>query len=181
MIVYTDKHGIPFEIDQRDWEVVRRYCWHINSAGYPTTAGGRWPKVWTLNLHVFLLGAAPKGYEIDHRDQNKLNNKRKNLRVVPEHVNQRNVGLRSTNRSGVKGVSWSKRAGKWRVDIRDGDVQRCVGYYASIEAAVVARKQAELRIWGNDGEQRGTGKRGRGRDWRRSGCERGSQSGLSNV
>lgn len=34
MIVLTDKHHLPFEIDEADYEAVSRYAWHIVN-GYP--------------------------------------------------------------------------------------------------------------------------------------------------
>ncbi|ECH9128545.1 HNH endonuclease [Salmonella enterica subsp. enterica] len=52
----------------------------------------------------FCYGVWPK--EIDHIDNNKLNNSIGNLREVTHQLNQLNMPLRSNNTSGVKGVNW---------------------------------------------------------------------------
>lgn len=42
------------------------------------------------------MGKIPKGYEVDHKDNNPMNNSRDNLRIVPRKVN-RAKGARKTN------------------------------------------------------------------------------------
>ncbi len=83
MIVRTDKHGTPFQIDDEDYEAVRRYCWAINRKGYVTTnTGSVLGQHSTLPLHLFLLGPAPAGLVWDHRNRDKRDNRRANLRAV---------------------------------------------------------------------------------------------------
>lgn len=60
--------------------------------------------------------------EVDHEDTNKLNNKWSNLRDCTHAQNTRNVKKHSHNQSGLKGVSWSKRKNRWRMDIRFNNV-----------------------------------------------------------
>ncbi len=50
--------------------------------------------------------------QIDHVDRNKLNNSWENLRDVSQAVNQSNTGLRSTNKSGIKGLNKVAKRGK---------------------------------------------------------------------
>ena len=47
--------------------------------------------------------------------------------------------MKSTNTSGVKGVSWCKRDNKWRVTID----RKHVGYYETFEKACEVRAQVE--------------------------------------
>ena len=62
----------------------------------------------------YMLGRWPKqGYEIDHIDRNRKNNKWENLREVTRADNCKNVGMKSTNKSGVTGVSFDKWSGNW--------------------------------------------------------------------
>jgi len=54
---------------------------------------------------------------VDHIDGDKTNNKIENLRLATKQENCRNQKVRSTNNSGVKGVSWHKVNKKWVVAI----------------------------------------------------------------
>ena len=88
-----------------------------------------------------------KGYfpddNIDHIDQNGLNNRWHNLREVTHQENQKNISLRKNNTSGQTGVSFSKLMGKWgsRITLDGKDVH--LGYFENYEDAVKVRKEAE--------------------------------------
>ena len=140
MVIYTDKHRIPIIISSSDWESVSRYCWHI-AEGYMSTtihtdAGQR-----SLPLHTFLVGPAPLGLQCDHRNRNKLDNRRSNLRFVTPSVNKRNTGVRSDSRSGIKGVYRVEYPYgiRWRVEIGCDNI----GSFKTKEEAIQARKRAE--------------------------------------
>lgn len=55
--------------------------------------------------------------ELDHINRNGLDNRLSNLRVATSGENQRNIGLRSDNKSGYKGVHFHKKSGRWRAQI----------------------------------------------------------------
>lgn len=55
----------------------------------------------------------------------------------------RNAKTRSTNTSGVKGVSWDKTKNKWQATITQDYKQVHLGRYDTFEEAVTARKKAE--------------------------------------
>lgn len=153
MIIYTNKHKIPFMIDEEDYEIVLHYSWYIED-GRPTTMIrdyyhgihiGRRP----IYLHQFLLGLAPKGLEWDHIDRNKLNNQRKNIQLVTRTENNRNKNLQSNNISGYKGI-WFDR-GKWRSSIHISNRKRInLGRFSDLEEAILARKAAEIKYWGRN-------------------------------
>ena len=42
------------------------------------------------------MGSIPSGYEVDHKDNNPMNNSRENLKIVPRKAN-RAKGARKTN------------------------------------------------------------------------------------
>jgi hypothetical protein len=49
------------------------------------------------------------------------------------------------NKSGYSGVSWYKRYSKWKVTLRASGLDIFIGYFADIEEAIAARKDAELK------------------------------------
>lgn len=57
---------------------------------------------------------------IDHFDGNTQNNRPCNLRPADHAGNMQNSAMRKCNRSGVKGVAWNARSGKWlgRVEVK---------------------------------------------------------------
>lgn len=85
-----------------------------------------------------MTGRWPSG-EVDHIDGVRDNNRWANLRDVDKTLNQRNAKLREDNKTGVPGVYWSKRHGKWRCQIGN----KYLGQFSTLEEAVVVRKQAE--------------------------------------
>jgi hypothetical protein len=82
-------------------------------------------------------------HEIDHINHNKKDNRISNLRNVTSRGNKRNLRLRPDNTSGCTGVSLDKRSNKWAACIVI-DGKKCgLGYFATIDEAVAARKSAE--------------------------------------
>lgn len=59
-----------------------------------------------------------------------------------------NDNIRTNNKSGVRGVSWSEKKGKWYACIGFQGRNINLGYYDDINDAHKARKLAENQIWG---------------------------------
>lgn len=55
--------------------------------------------------------------EVDHIDRNKRNNHVLNLRWVTRSTNERNTGMRCTNKVGEKNIHFDSYVGKYRVKI----------------------------------------------------------------
>jgi hypothetical protein len=95
--------------------------------------------IWTM-----VVGCAPEGYQIDHIDGDRSNNHISNLRLATHGENQHNSRTPSNNTSGMKGVDFRKKSGKWRVRIaKDG--KRTESLFATKgEAESFVRKTREL-------------------------------------
>lgn len=93
-------------------------------------------------------GPIPEGLEIDHVDRNKDNNSRINLRLATRSENNRNCGMRSNNTSCSKGVYWHKATGKWMAYINHNGRRIHLGLFRVFEEAVAARRDAELKYFG---------------------------------
>jgi hypothetical protein len=71
--------------------------------------------------------------EIDHINRDRADNRFGNLREATREQNNVNVPVRSDNKSGRKGVSWDRRADKWRAVIQAGLKMRHLGFFARPE------------------------------------------------
>lgn len=90
---------------------------------------------------ALMHGAWPP-QNIDHIDGNKTNNREINLRCVPQADNARNASMSRNNLSGVSGVSFAKREGKWRARVMHNYRDIHCGYFATKEEAIDARQRA---------------------------------------
>jgi hypothetical protein len=127
-------------IDEDDAKMVLVCRWHLTRGGY--VAGKPGTRTNTL-LHRFILGAAP-GLQVDHINGNPLDNRRANLRLCDRFTNaqnRQNGDKRST--TGVRGVSYDKRKGKFRAVVWAYGKQNHLGHFDSIEAA--ARVASDYR------------------------------------
>ena len=79
-------------------------------------------------------GVIPTG-EIDHINQNKLDNRIANLRDVPKELNQRNGTRKGNNTSGVTGVAWHKQRKKWCAQCNVLGVHYHIGLFDNIDEA----------------------------------------------
>jgi hypothetical protein len=85
---------------------------------------------------------------VDHINGNRLDNRKENLRLCTMKENRFNNKNYSTNKSGYPGVSWHKKAGKWRARIQVQEKQIHLGLFDSLEEAIAARQQAEIDYFG---------------------------------
>lgn len=92
-------------------------------------------------IWAIVYGEWPRG-QIDHIDGCRLNNCISNLRVVTNAENLRNAGISAANTSGITGVSWDKKRGKWHAFIRANTKNIHLGYYNNIDDAATARRRA---------------------------------------
>lgn len=103
-----------------------------------------------MYLHHFLLGNFLfRSIVIDHKNCNGLDNRRSNLRVVSQDINMLNRrGPRRGNKSGLRGVCWSKQMNKWCARIFLDGKSRNFGFFENKEEAakVVQAKLVELGV-----------------------------------
>ena len=97
---------------------------------------------------LIITSSLPSG-EIDHVNGNKLDNSISNLRIASREQNNRNVGLRSDNTSGFKGVRWSNPNKKWHANISVAKKRIHLGFFEKKEDAVEAYRKASLKYHKN--------------------------------
>lgn len=93
---------------------------------------------------LYIEGYSPE-FDVDHQNRIRDDDRWCNLRHVSRQCNTRNCGMRKNNSSGVTGVSWYKRASKWRAQIRVNRKSLHLGSFESKTEAVEARWNAEKK------------------------------------
>ena len=140
-----------FYFDLEDYKKIKKYCWCFNNNGY--LISNLWDsnkkKNYKLLLHKIILDISKtKKIHIDHIHHNKFDNRKKELRICTPQQNGQNCVISKNNTSGVKGVSYNKRAKKWISYIRYDNSTLHLGYFDTFEEAVKARKEAEDKYFG---------------------------------
>jgi hypothetical protein len=128
------------------------YSWWVSSAPeidghvicFSTKVGKK-----IIKLHRFIMGD-PAGRIVDHRDGNRLDNRKRNLRVCGLGDNNRNLGISRRNTSGYKGVSFSKRRMKYRAYIHlSGGHQKHLGFFDTPEEAAWEYEKTARQYFGD--------------------------------
>jgi hypothetical protein len=97
---------------------------------------------------VYHNGEIPNGYDVDHIDNNKLNDKIENLRLATRSQNLYNTRIRTNNNSGVKGVCFNPDNNNWRARLRVNKTQIEVGSFETKEQAQQAIFDARQKYHG---------------------------------
>ncbi len=104
----------------------------------------------TIYMHRIVLGRKLGHSDFengDHKDQNKLNNRRGNLR--PATVSQDRANRKSPGGvSKFKGVCWHKEKQKWQAKVRIEGKLKHLGYFAIEVKAAKAYNRAALEHFG---------------------------------
>lgn len=128
-------------IDAKDLDKISelKWCAVLLSGRWYASSRVRWVNGKRRQRIIFmhrLIADAPEGIDVDHRDGNGLNNRRKNLRFATTQQNAWNRGKAANNTSGHRGVCFSRKAGKWQAQIHVKNSTIWLGYFDSkIQAA----------------------------------------------
>jgi hypothetical protein len=119
----TGRHGDRVVCFNRRWFPAHRLAWLIQT--------GEWPVS-----------------ELDHVNCDKADNRWENLRIASHRQNSQNKGVQANNRSGFKGVSWSKAGKAWVAQITIDGVHKYLGLFQCKIAASAAYQAAAIESFG---------------------------------
>jgi hypothetical protein len=152
--VYVEKDGEPcmaIPLSQGKWTLISVASyplisgkpWYFDRSGYAVRhEGRRW-----IPMHR-VIAQIPEGVDTDHINRDRLDNRISNLRPATKAQNNMNVSVRKDNLSGVRGVWFYKKRGRWQATIGGVKRRRYLGLFDTFEEAVAARKSAEEQAFG---------------------------------
>lgn len=144
-IGYTSK-GEEFYFDLEDYDLIKDYCWYIDSHGYVIAGYSHYD---SIKMHR-LITDCPDGLTVDHIHgvSSRHDNRKLNLRVATIQENSMNCKISKNNTSGVTGVHFNKNINKWIARIGYRNKRINLGSFDNFEDAVKTRKEAEDRYFG---------------------------------
>ena len=129
-------------IDKEDYDLVKEYCWNERKDGYiASRKDGK-----HLSLSIFIMNFPSDGYDVDHINRNKLDNRKENLRIVTQHESVLNRGLYSTNKTGIEGVQETKYH-TWLASLQYSGKKVLGKTYKNKDDAIKARLSAEKKYY----------------------------------
>ena len=150
--IYARNNGAIALVSDEDYIHVYDIAWYQDHWGYMTVRE-RVPELRknrALFLHIEILKRM--GYENvyygDHKDQNKLNCQRGNLRPADRGENRTNAKLNNNNKSGYRRVYFSPKENKWYASICIDRGNKFLGFFHSPEAAARAYNEAAIEYLG---------------------------------
>jgi len=135
-------------VDDEDYKRVSQHKWCVNNDGYAVRGeymGNHRTKA--ILMHRF-LARTPDGLETDHRNTDRLDNRKSNLRTATKQQNQMNSRKLTRASSQYKGVSYDKRSSRWDARIKVNYRSRLIGLFTSEIAAAMAYDIAARDLFG---------------------------------
>jgi hypothetical protein len=115
-IIFTKK-GEEILVDDCDYERLCEFCWFLNK-GYAVTNIRHNGKQKKQSMHRLIMNVTDPKIFVDHINQNKIDNRRENLRLCTCAENQRNRGASKNSQSGIKGLCYCKQNNRWIAHIK---------------------------------------------------------------
>lgn len=130
-------------VDTEDFKRVSRIRWSHHTKGYAfATINGK-----SVMLHNFILRRpASRFIVVDHKNRDRLDNRKANLEVKTQAENVRNRPIDRRNKSGCLGVTWHAAANKWAARLFIKGKAMWLGVFDEVKDACAARIAAEVEI-----------------------------------
>ncbi len=135
-------------VDDEDYEMLNQHKWHHNNgygARYSDCTKGQ--RIYSY-MHRVIMNA-PAELEVDHKNGNKLDNRKENLRICTLQQNGHNYDKQIVGAtSKYKGVCWRKNRERWVVRLSVDGKRIHVGLFTDEIEAAKAYNTKALQYYG---------------------------------
>lgn len=139
-------------VDDCDFEEVSKYKWCAdksrNNGYYAVRAISVSGKSKKIYMHRHILEINDSKIHVDHINENKLDNRRSNIRIASLAENSRNRKKTKGRSSKYKGVTWFKRDSRWAAQINHNGKGIRLGYFENEIDAALAYNVAAKNLFG---------------------------------
>ena len=134
--------GDFFKIDLEDLWRCKQHSWIKDDKGYFVATINKKRAI----LHRFILNVTDSKKHIDHKNGNKSDNCKINLRICNSKQNSKNIARKKNNKSGYPGIRKIKTVWKARITVNRKEIS--LGSYKTFYEALRARQDAEIKYYG---------------------------------
>ena len=133
-------------VDDEKFEELSQYKWYLMDefAGRTVKENG---KRTTIYMHR-VVAEAPKGVSVYHLNENKLDNRRKNLYLVKGSARMHKRKKNAVHSSQYRGVYWAKDKNIWIAEIKVNKKQLRLGHFEDEKEAAIAYDKAAYEYYG---------------------------------
>lgn len=135
-------------VDDEDYSYLSQWKWNCSHYGYAVRQerleNGKKKNI----LMHRVIAKTPEGKLVDHKNMDRLDNRRNNLRNCTKSQNEANATKYKNNKSGYKGVYKHSQTGKWVSTLRLNNKNINLGCFRNIVDAAKAYNEAATKYFG---------------------------------
>lgn len=136
-------------INDSDFDLVNKYKWIFTGYACANAKKGRGNNV--IRMHRLITNVS-RGEIVDHKNGNKIDNRKSNLRICSMGENKMNQNIYKNNTSGFKGVHLRNdprtKIKKWQARISFNNNRISIGYFTTAVEAAFAYNIAAIKFHG---------------------------------
>jgi hypothetical protein len=133
-------------VDEEDYYNLMKYAIYMDYQGYVIINIDNK----SVKLHRYIMNYYGEDY-VDHINNNKLDNRKCNLRIVTPRQNSMNQSSTKNSSSKYIGVNYNIKKNKWKSNIKINNLTKTLGYFDNEEEAAKVRDISTKEYFGEFG------------------------------
>jgi hypothetical protein len=148
-------NGAVALVDDEDYESLSKYKWNCNNRSYASRSvtleqwrnGDREHLLYSVVMMHRVIMDAPDGMDVDHKNHDRLDNRKSNLRICTRQQNLQNRQKSLNTKNKYKGVT-RLSSHKWKASIYYRKKQKLIGFFETEEMAAKAYDEKAKSCFG---------------------------------